>query len=81
MVLQWLGAYLIMKLGGNKMTYWKYGEMVGSSSNGLPANCEEITYEEYMEVVNSFAPSEEPEPTYTLDEAAAIIASEVASNE
>lgn len=48
----------------------------------------EITIEEVPEeyraevdaIINAPKP-EEPEPTYTLDEAAAIIASEVASNE
>lgn len=59
------------------MIYWKYGEMVGSSEKGLPPNCKQITPEEYQEVVNSFTPTEPPEPTYTLDEAATILAQEV----
>lgn len=44
---------------------------------------EEVPEEYYQEVydrINAPEP-EEPEPTYTLDEAAAIIASEVAGNE
>ena len=48
------------------MTYWKYGEMVGSNPNGLPPNCEEITYEEYMEVVNSFEDIEPYDPKQAL---------------
>ena len=44
--------------------------------NDVPAEY----YDEVYSIVNTPEP-EEPEPTYTLDEAAAIIANEVAGNE
>ena len=68
------------------MIYFKTKNPNGSIGFGHcekypPVDSEIITLEEYELLVSEFEENNQSEPLYTLDEAAAIIASEVASDE